>query len=326
MHLTRRTVSILLPVFIVLCALGVRSCAHRASSPDTLRIFTVSRSASFEDIREKLAKQDFMKGRWFFGPALLLHGGYWRVQPGGYKVDPAMSSWALAGVLTSDPPLHWVVIPEGLRKEQVADRLSAALNWQTQQRDAFLSAPIATPYDLTDGFYFPDTYLIPVTEDPAAVAKRFVNRFNDAFNPYVQKFRDANIKADTAIKLASIIQREAGGKTDKPLIAGILWNRLLIKMPLEVDATLQYARGDTGSGYWAPITVADKKIDSSFNTYKNAGLPPQPISNPGIDSIDAVLNSTETPCIFYLHDNNRQIHCSETYDGHLQNIQVYLRN
>ncbi|MBP9773676.1 MAG: endolytic transglycosylase MltG [Candidatus Peribacteraceae bacterium] len=316
---------IILAVVVALFIFGISSCFRKASAED-IQIFTVSRNASSADVKEKLAKQDFMAGRWFFGPALLLHGGYWRVQSGGYKIDPAMSSWALAGVLTSDPQLKWVVIPEGLRREQVADRLATALNWKPETREEFLTAAIATPYDLTDGFYFPDTYLIPVAEEPATVAKRFVNRFNDTFDPYVKKFRDANIKADTAIKLASIIQREAGGKTDKPLIAGILWNRLLIKMPLEVDATLQYARGDTGSGYWAPISVADKKIDSPFNTYKNAGLPPQPIANPGIDSIDAVLNSTDTPCIFYLHDNNRQIHCSETYDGHLQNIETYLRN
>ena len=159
-----------------------------------------------------------------------------------------------------------------------------------------------------------------------AVTKRFINRFNDNFAPYVTSLRDANIKYDTAIKMASIIQREAGGKGDMPMIAGVLWNRLLINMPLEVDATLQYLRGDTGSGSWAPINIAVKKIDSPFNTYMYKGLPPQPISNPGLDAIDAVLHSEDTKCLFYLHDNNRQIHCSETYEGHLENIDTYLRN
>ncbi len=121
--------------------------------------------------------------------------------------------------------------------------------------------------------------------------KRFINRFNEQFEPYYEKLRDANIKYDTAVKLASIIQREAAGTHDMALIAGILWNRLAIKMKLEIDATLQYVRGDEGKGYWAPITPAAKSLDSPFNTYMYAGLPPQPISNPGIDAIDAVLNS-----------------------------------
>ena len=290
------------------------------------QLFTVSRTATTEDVREKIQEQEFMRGRWFFGISLLPHGGYGAIDPGGYRVSPSMGSWTLASVLTSDPPLKWAVIPEGFRKEQVADRLTTSLGWDRAKRDQFLEAAVATPYDLTDGFYYPDTYLIPTDEDVEKVTKRFISRFNEHFDPLVPEFRDANIKFDTAVKLASILQREAAGKEDMPLIAGILWNRLLQKMPLEVDATLQYARGNTGSGYWAPISVADKQIDSPFNTYKHAGLPPAPISNPGLDAINAVIHSQETPCIFYLHAPDRQIHCAETYEGHLENIERYLRN
>lgn len=288
-------------------------------------LFPVSRNATSSEIQEKLFKQEYMQNHWFVGLAMFLHGGYWRVQPGGYVIMEDMNSWQIAGVLTSAPGLRWVVIPEGLRKEQVADRLAKVLSWSDEQRTAFLTADVKTPYDLTDGFYFPDTYLIPVNEEPARVVRRFIDRFNENFALYIDGFRQANIKYDTAIKIASIIQREAGGKDDMPLIAGILWNRLQIKMALEIDATLQYARGDVGDGYWAPITVADKQIDSPFNTYKNKGLPPSPISNPGIDAIDAVLNSADTACLFYLHDNDRQIHCAKTYEGHVANVEEYLK-
>lgn len=317
--------AILAVAIVILLIIGIRSCSH-VSADDTVHVFTVSRNASSGDIKGKIKKQEYMQRHWFFGLAMLLHGGYWRVQPGGYKISDGMSSWAIAGVLTSNPQLKWVVIPEGLRKEQVADRLQAALGWGDAKRLRFLNTTVKTPYDLSEGFYFPDTYLIPVDEDETQVTKRFINRFNDMFDPYVPQFRSANIKFDTAVKLASIIQREAGGKDDMPLIAGILWNRLKIKKPLEVDATLQYSRGDAGDGYWAPITVADKDIDSPFNTYKYAGLPPAPISNPGIDAIDAVLHSTETTCLFYLHDNARQIHCADTYEQHMQNVETYLKN
>jgi UPF0755 protein len=318
----RRTVIGVVAAVLILVLL--RGCFSEPASTDA-EIFTVSRTAETAAIKEKLATREFVQGRWLFGLSMLLHGGYGRIQPGGYKVWPSMGSWELASTLTSAPSLVWVVIPEGLRKEQVADRLATALEWDDGLRDAFLEAPVAKPYELTDGFYFPDTYLIPVTETGAAVARRFINRFNENFDPLLPDLRNANIKYDTAVKLASVIQREAAGQHDMPLIAGILWNRLLIKMPLEVDATLQYARGNTGSGYWAPIDPSHKYLDSPFNTYMYPGLPPQPISNPGMDAIDAVLHSEETTCLFYLHSDDRQIHCADTYEGHLENIDVFLR-
>jgi UPF0755 protein len=108
-----------------------------------------------------------------------------------------------------------------------------------------------------------------------------------------------------------------------PLIAGILWNLLLQNMKLQIDATVQYARGNTGSGWWAPITHADESIDSPYNTYLHTGLPPHPISNPGLEAIDAVLNPKTTTCMYYLHDKNGMIHCSATYGGQLANIRMY---
>lgn len=293
--------------------------------PETYKVFIVSRTATSAQIKEKLTTQAYMQGRPLFGVFLLMHGGYWRVAPGGYKLSADMSSWDIAATLTRTPLLKWVTIPEGLRREQVADRISAALGWEPAQREAFLAADVQTPYDLRDGFYFPDTYLIPITNTPKQVVQMFINQFNDNFLPFVPQLREANIKYDTAIKLASLIQREAAGTHDMPLIAGILWNRLNIKMPLQIDATLQYVRGNTGQGYWAPITVADKKTESPYNTYLHAGLPAGPIASPGIAAIEAVLRPEETECLYYIHDNNRQIHCAVTYAEHVANINAYLK-
>ncbi|UPA22963.1 endolytic transglycosylase MltG [Candidatus Peribacteria bacterium] len=318
---TSRT--IILGIAAIIILLMLRSCS--SGDTEAVNILTVSKVATTEEIKEKILAQEYIKGHPFLGLAMTLHGGYDGIAPGGYRIADGMGSWAIASALTSEPALKWITIPEGLRKEQVADRLQETLGWSDATREAFLNTNIQKPYDLTDGFYFPDTYLIPTDEDPEQVAKRFINRFNDSFAPYVEKFKEANIKYDTAIKIASLIQREAGGKSDMPIIAGVLWNRLLIKMPLQIDATLQYARGDVGDGYWAPVKVADKKIDSPFNTYLNAGLPPSPIANPGLDAIDAVLNSADTECLYYIHDNDRQIHCAVTYEEHLGNVERYLK-
>ena len=95
-------------------------------------------------------------------------------------------------------------------------------------------------------------------------------------------------------------------------------------MKLEVDATLEYARGKTDKGWWSPIKIADKNIDSPYNTYRNTGLPPHPISNPGIEAIKAALFPEKTDCFFYLHAQG-QIHCAKTYEEHQKNIEKYLK-
>lgn len=288
-------------------------------------VFVVSTVAEQKDIKDKLLSQGFIKNAWAFDYALTKTDS--KIDAGGYRISKSMDAWTLAKTVADKPALVWVTIPEGLRKEEIGERLAKALGWDEKALHEWTYTYTAMDYDHLEGVYFPDTYLIPTDENGLDAANRLRRRFDEQFAPYMTKFLKQDVKWTTALKIASIVQREAGGKSDMPLIAGILWNRLLKNMKLEVDATVQYARDDRDeltTGFWKPITVADKEIDSKYNTYKYAGLPPFPISNPGIDAIDAVLNSEETDCLYYLHDSNRQIHCAVTYEEHLQNIKNYL--
>lgn len=236
-----------------------------------------------------------------------------------------MDSWEVIENLINGPQLKWVTVPEGIRKEQIGERLQAALGWNNEELKKWNETYTTTYEDLREGVYFPDKYLIPVDENGEEIAKRMIINFNEKMEPYFDKFAEKDIKWTTAIKLASIIEREAGGPGDMPLIAGILWNRLLKNQKLEIDATIQYAMGKTNGKWWPTVRGSDiRNTDSPFNTYKHTGLPPYPISNPGISAIDAVLNPEETDCFYYLHDKSRQIHCSVTYEEHLENIEKYL--
>lgn len=263
--------------------------------------------------------------------------------PGAYKISKSMTAWEIAETFKKGPYMKWVVIPEGLRKEQIADILANQLGWDEDAEKKWVTTYTSMNYDEIEGLYFPDTYLIPVDEEPLKVADRLRVKFNEKFQPYTQEALKQNIKWTTALKLASIVQREAAGKDDMPLIAGILWNRLLNDTKLEVDATVQYIRDDeihygkarydnqpatyTSEGtWWTPIKPEDKDIASPYNTYRNKGLPPHPISNPGIAAIEAVLHPEETECMFYLHDNDRVIHCAKTLQEHQANIETYLKN
>ncbi len=282
------------------------------------------------EIAEKLENEGFVKSALGFRFAFSGVQGLFSVcvdciEPGAYKISKSMNVWEVARAMRGGPFLKWVVIPEGLRKEETADILAKELGWSNEEKEKWITVYTASENDYIEGVYFPDTYLIPRDEPPLEVAERFRARFEEKFAPYAKEALKQNIRWPTLLKLASIVQREAAGSGDMPQVAGILWNRLLTDMRLEVDATLQYARGDTGKGWWAPITPADKQLDSPYNTYRHEGLPPHPIANPGVDAINAVLYPEETACLYYLHDNTGMIHCAKTYAEHLENIENYLR-
>lgn len=308
--------------FTVIIVVGGLWLANLFQAPGKSSVpvsFVVPVGASYLGTINELKKQDFIKSTWIF--SLVMHG---KIQPGAYKISGNMNVFDLTRVLSGSPYMKWVTIPEGLRKEEVAELLASHLNWSTSTKTDFINAPKTLNWELNDGLFFPETYLFPSDETGAQIAQRMRNKFNDEFNPYSSDFAKQNIKWTTAVKLASIIQREAAGKSDMNLIAGILWNRLDQNIPLDIDATIQYARGVPGN-WWPKLKNGYQDVNSSYNTYKNAGLPPGAISNPGMDAILAVLNPQKTNCLFYIHDNNRQIHCAVTYAQHQANIAKYLQ-
>lgn len=312
--------SLLVLVFIVSLLL------FRAADPNAEEgLFVISRTNQ-EETQQRLLDGGYVRNHWSLPIARVMTFRFGEIEPGGYKISKAMNTRKLITILTSEPQLKWITIPEGLRKEEIGERLAKELHWSDIDLKKWNTTYTTMEYDYREGVYFPDTYLIPVDENGLSTAKRMIIRFNERFEGYPEKFAEKDVLWTTGLKVASIIQREAAGKEDMALISGVIWNRLLNDQPLEIDATVQYARGNIGSGWWAPIKASDiDNIDSLYNTYKNTGLPPTPISNPGIDAIEAALNPEETECFYYLHDNDRQIHCAPTLEKHEENIEKYLK-
>lgn len=315
-------------VIIIIVGLFFTS-AFLFSAPDSKsqkeELFTVALKTTESETINKLQTQGFVKNTFGLNLALSIKDKHRKIEPGGYYLSKNMDIWKVVDKLTASPDMKWVVIPEGLRKEEIGEILAKTFRWSRKDLDNWNNLYTRQKYDYVEGVYFPDTYLIPTVEKNFEVAERLINRFNEKFAPYFGEFAKKDIMWTTGLRLASIVQREAGGKEDMPLISGILWNRLDKGMKLEVDATVQYARGKTDKGWWAPIKLEDKEIDSTYNTYKNKGLPPHPIANPGIAAIEAALNPKETDCLYYLHDKNRQIHCAKTFEEHKANIEKYLK-
>jgi len=287
-------------------------------------VFVVPEKKEEFNVALKLKEQNLIRHAGAFHLLLNLSGKEKAFLSGGFRLNKNMNAWQVLKKITSKPDLVWVVIPEGLRKEQVGEILAEALNWSDKERQLWNEVYTISKDEYIEGVYFPDTYLIPLDESGYEIAQRFINHFNERFALYLDKFLQKNIRWTTGLKIASLIQREAAGPEDMALISGIIWNRLEKGMKLEIDATLQYLRGKINSDWWGKVDIADKEVDSVYNTYKYKGLPPHPICSPGLAAIEAALNPQETDCLYYLHDQNRQIHCARTYEEHKENIRKFL--
>lgn len=201
-----------------------------------------------------------------------------------------------------------VTIPEGFNVRQIGEALEKAGMFRKEEF-------IAKAQD-EEGYLFPDTYDFYKISTPEKVILKMRENFDLKVGGRVEKEKLKEI-----IILASILEEEAATPKDWKIIAGILLKRTEAKMPLQVDATLTYITGKTS----AEMTDEDLALASPYNTYKNLGLPPGPISNPGINVIDAALNPEKSPYWYYLSDKNGVIHYAKTFEQHKINKQKYIR-
>lgn len=223
----------------------------------------------------------------------------------------------------ANPSVRMIYIQEGWRKEQVAESVGSKLGWDDEEKKDFLNAHLALGKETSEGFYFPQNYMIMKDANPEEVSEMMINAYDKKTSQIKRGKSSTILNEDTALIVASIIQREAGGKSDMRLISGIIWNRIFKGMKLQMDATLQYAKGDEDL-WWPQVKSEDKYIISPYNTYQNKSLPPTAIANPGFAALEAAYNPQKTSCIFYLHDKKRRIHCAKTYEEHKKNIEKYL--
>ncbi|KND49319.1 MAG: UPF0755 protein [Parcubacteria bacterium C7867-008] len=309
--------------FVIVCGLIYARVFGPTDSFAKREEFLVQPEHTVEQVAQDLKDQGYIRSTIAFRLALIGKVTDRGIRPGGYEISQSMDTWTLATTLTLPPYLRFVTLPQGARKEQIADILAEELFWTDEQKQEWISVDTAASGTLAEGVYYPDTYLIPSDQPPAQIAARLRGRFTNVFAPYVQEAKDKGLKWSDVLTLASIVERESA-KNDRHLVAGILWNRINTGMKLQADATLQYVKGSSGN--WWPVPKSeDKYLESPFNTYKYVGLPPHPIANPSPESVAAVLNPDITDCIFYLHDADHVIHCSVTYAGQKKNVQKYLK-
>lgn len=294
--------------------------ALKPANPDDNKTinFSIEKGESIRNIAEKLQKEGILRSSVAFFLITRFGGIAQNIQAGDFRLNPAMNLWTIVEELQHGKSDMKITIPEGWRKEEIALLLSKELSIPESE---FLK-------DAHEGYLFPDTYLVPKDATSASIINYFSRNFEAKIGGELRKkASDKNISINDAIIIASMVEREAKFPEDRPLIASVILNRLKIGMKLDIDATVQYALGyqnDTKSWWKKDLTKVDLDIESPFNTYKNQGLPPAPISNPGLSSIEAVLNAPDTQYIYYIADSSGRSHFAKDLTAHNLNIKKYI--
>lgn len=194
------------------------------------------------------------------------------------------------------------------------------LQYDYAEKTDLLSAKPAD--DGLEGFLFPDTYFFPPGVSPEGVVRAMLENFDRKITPGLREtIKNQGKDFYDVLIMASIIEREAFNGDDGRIISGILWKRLTEEYPLQVDAVLSYV---TGRGSFQ-LSVDDLDIDSPYNVYKRIGLPPTPISNPGLEAIEAAVYPQESEYWYYLHDAKGQAHYAKTFEEHKANKARYIK-
>lgn len=311
-----------------------------AGNDPTTIIFEVSPGETASQIADNLLARGLISDTTLFRNYLRYYGLDVQIEAGSYSLASTMTIPEIALALTHATPTEITVrIVEGWRREQIAD-------WIDQQPDIpfsgaeFLSATgagVSLPPQITfageiptgatlEGFLFPDTYRLSADATAGELVSKMLSNFDTRVTPQMRL--DAAAQGLTlyqVVTLASIVEREAVVADERPTIASIYLNRLSAGMRLEADPTVQYAMGyqaDTGQWWNLNLTQSDYlSVDSPYNTYLYAGLPPGPIASPGLSSIQAVIYPAQTPYLFFRAacDGSGRHLFATTFEEHVNN-------
>ncbi len=283
--------------------------------------FTVTKGQQPREIAKNLKSQGLIRNPVAFFLLIRKLGIEKKIQAGSFRLSPSMTSEQIAAKLTLGTEDIWITIPEGWRSEQIIQYLeNTNKSWMAQNvgLDNWQDA---------EGKLFPETYLVPKEASLGDIKKLMLTTFSQKITPkMLEDAKKANLSLDQVTTIASLVEREAKHDVDRPLIAGVILNRLRQGMKLDIDATIQYAIGFTKKdGWWTKeLTDADLRFSSPYNTYTNPGLPPAPICNPGIAAINAVIYPTKSNYLYYIAGNDDVTHFAETLLEHQRNITKYL--
>lgn len=280
-------------------------------------IVRITYGTSVSEIATELADAHIIAHPLLLRTILRLTGESNNVQTGVYKFETPQNVFVVAYRLVTGaydlPPVR-ITFVEGTTVREAALHVGQAFPY-ISAKDFLLQA------QGQEGYLFPDTYFFQPGVDAKSIVARMRSNFDTKIAPLLAEIKTGGHSLSDTVVMASLIEKEARTSADREMVAGILWNRIGRGMPLQVDAVFGYIYNrDT----YSP-SLADLKINSPYNTYIHTGLPPGPIDNPGLVSLEAALHPTQTKYLYYLTDRNGVMHYATTYAEHQANLRKYLK-
>lgn len=320
---TKKNIVGLIAIAIIILAFGLFFFNFEAVSNDanaSTVIFQINQGDGFRQISADLHTEHLIRSTTAFEMFALIDGHAFDLKPGLYRLNPSMDTAQIISAISGTSAGEaTVTIPEGSNIYDINRILSNAL----------IIKPGAL-IDFTDdgnleGHLFPDTYEFYTDANVKDVVGEMMSNFDTKALPLLAT-QSANEKQNLII--ASILEKEVPDQADQEIVAGIILKRISLGMPLDIDATVCYAKlleNPTSTAEACSLTAVDFKIDSPYNTYIYKGLPPGPIGNPGLSAITAALHPASSSYLYYLSDpKTGKTIFAETLDEQNQNRIKYL--
>lgn len=279
-------------------------------------IVSITPGASAPSVAVELADAHVISHPSILILVLKVSGSSSRIQAGAYRFETPQNLLGIAYRIVTgayDLPSVRITFIEGTTVREAATQIHGAF-------PGISATDFLTKAESYEGYLFPDTYLFPPSSDAASILALMRANFDAKIEPFLGDIHASGRSLSDIVILASLVEKEARTSANRRIVAGILYNRLKLGMPLQVDAVFGYIFGrDT----YSP-SLGDLSIDSPYNTYTRTGLPPGPIDNPGLDSLEAAIHPTKTNYLYYLTGKDTVMHYATTYAGHQANQTKYL--
>lgn len=314
---------------IMIIIITIWQCFKIVDTPLKIKdeeIIEVAEGDSFYGVLNKLSEEDKIKNEFLVKLYLKIRGIKPEVLAGTYKLDKSMTLDEIITLLSSDSTVGkiYITIPEGYTIDDIAEELeennicssedfiSSVKNYDLP---AYVSNNPSKRYNL-EGFLFPDTYGFNENENADFVVMTMINRFEEVWQELVESLNlsIADDEIEKIVNVASIIEKEAVVDSERSLISSVIYNRIEIGMPLQIDATVIYSYGY----HIEKMYERHLEIDSPYNTYMYYGLPIGPISNPGRASLMAALKPEKTDYLYYLLESEYTHYFTDNYDDFLK--------
>jgi UPF0755 protein len=302
--------------------------SHSPSSDDTTgRIVEIMPGQGFSSTTAKLVSEGVILSPARFKIIAAFSGDDKKIKAGEYMFSPSMTPSAIISDLVNGKVYqHKLTVPEGYNIHQVSQTVE---NAGICRRDQFVAAATDTfavinmgiPEARTfEGYLYPETYFYPKGTDPAVIVRDMVSRFKSVYkSEWAQRSAELGMTQHQVVTLASIIEKETGAASERPMISSVFHNRLKKNMRLETDPTVIYGV----ENFDGNLTRVHLRTPGPYNTYMNKGLPIGPIANPGLKSLEAALYPVQAEYLFFVSRKDGTHEFSVTYEEHVQNIRKF---